>query len=498
MTNPLITYVLLIAICSASIGGPVEKSAEAVEPAEAAVEMEEALDMTSEEDASEEPDAAVVASGTCRDSLSWSLDEEGTLTLSGYGEMNDYEKGAAPWSGQSVEHVEIEEGVASIGQNAFYGCTELQSVNMSDSVTSIEAFAFCGCTSLRSVYLSEQLALIGKGAFKNCDRLESIELPQTLKNIEGEAFIGCGSLEELFIPSDARFDPHEKPFDLNSTAISISPDNVSCVSIDGVLYDGDVCTLLQYPAEKTDASFTIPDSVSHVYAFAFQENDYLRDLTLGRSVSVFDGVGSISHDPDRTRMQHLICRNLKNVYVSEDSLSFRSIDGVLFDATGTTLIYYPYGRTQEKYVVPDGVKAIGDFSFFACQLTDVVLPDSVETIGALSFAWIHGLSSVRFPRNLRRIEELAFWECDDLQSAVLFPDVEYIGRDAFGWCYQMEATILGKYTDFGPNQSLCYVFDPGIIRCLEGSTAERLAIGESIPYTPLTQEEAEKLIEEYE
>ena len=90
-------------------------------------------------------------SGTCGDNLTWSLDTEtGVLTISGSGDMDDYNSYSAPWDLQDnyITSVIIENGVTSIGYNAFKDCINLTSVTIPDSVTSIDDYAFSGCSSL--------------------------------------------------------------------------------------------------------------------------------------------------------------------------------------------------------------------------------------------------------------------------------------------------------------------------------------------------------------
>ncbi len=94
--------------------------------------------------------AEVVDSGTCGDNLTWVLDDEGTLTISGTGEMEDYEWEMSPWYSYitQITSVIIEDGVTGIGDSAFFYCYELTNVEMPDSVTTIGDDAFCGCNHI--------------------------------------------------------------------------------------------------------------------------------------------------------------------------------------------------------------------------------------------------------------------------------------------------------------------------------------------------------------
>ena len=101
--------------------------------------------------------ADVVSSGKCGSNLTWTLDSEGTLTISGTGEMGDYDliydKTSAPWGKyySSITSVVINDGVTSIGYGAFGNCSSLTSVTIPDSVTTIGDYAFNNCENLTSV-----------------------------------------------------------------------------------------------------------------------------------------------------------------------------------------------------------------------------------------------------------------------------------------------------------------------------------------------------------
>ena len=103
--------------------------------------------------------ANIVKSGTCGaegdgSNLTWTLDSEGVLTISGSGDMYDYGSSSAPWHGSRsrVKSAVIADGVTSIGSYAFSDCSSLTSVTIADSVTSIDWDAFGDCTSLTDVY----------------------------------------------------------------------------------------------------------------------------------------------------------------------------------------------------------------------------------------------------------------------------------------------------------------------------------------------------------
>ena len=146
--------------------------------------------------------AETTASGTWG-SLSWSLDSNGKLTISGTGEMNDfYDFSTEAWRAyrDSIKTVEIANGVTSIGSSAFQNCTSLTSITIPDGVTSIGKFAFSNCKSLTSITIPNSVTSIGGDAFYNCTSLTSITIPDGVTSIGENAFRYCTALTSITIP----------------------------------------------------------------------------------------------------------------------------------------------------------------------------------------------------------------------------------------------------------------------------------------------------------
>lgn len=155
--------------------------------------------------------AATIASGTCGDSLTWTLADTGTLTISGTGEMYDfyYDNGVwtNPWMSYAgdIKKVLIKQGVTGIGEWAFGYCRNLFSITLPESVTSIGDRAFYDCSSLISITLLEGVMSIGEDAFYNCSSLTSIILPESLTSIRDWAFYNCSTLTSITIPEGVAF-----------------------------------------------------------------------------------------------------------------------------------------------------------------------------------------------------------------------------------------------------------------------------------------------------
>lgn len=127
-----------------------------------------------------------------------------TITVEGTGAMKSYKYGKCPWYKtmyrERISKAVIEEGVTTVGQRVFEGCTSLEEVEIPSSVNRLVAFGFSDCTSLKSVKIPEGVDKIGTTTFGGCSALENVELPSTLKSTGFNAFRDCISLKEISLP----------------------------------------------------------------------------------------------------------------------------------------------------------------------------------------------------------------------------------------------------------------------------------------------------------
>ena len=136
----------------------------------------------------------------CGENLTWVL-QNGTLTISGFGDMYNYDAENAPWyeEASNINEVILSDSVSFIGNYAFYNCVNLSRINISDSVTQIGYDAFKNCSSLKSIEIPNSVSVIGSSAFENCVNLESIKLPDNLIRLHSFVFANCKSLKEIII-----------------------------------------------------------------------------------------------------------------------------------------------------------------------------------------------------------------------------------------------------------------------------------------------------------
>jgi len=188
----------------------------------------------------------------------------------------------------------------SIGSYAFGYCTSLTSVTIPNSVTSIESFAFYSCTSLTVInvdtantkYISQDGVLYNKAkttlvVYPARKTDSTFTIPGSVTGIVSSAFSYCTSLTSVTIPNSVTIIGSFAFGSCTSlTAINVDTANTAYISQDGVLYNKDKTTLIQYPAGKTDSTFTIPGGVTKIEYGAFERCTSLTSVTIPNSVTI--------------------------------------------------------------------------------------------------------------------------------------------------------------------------------------------------------------------
>ena len=209
----------------------------------------------------------VVDSGTCGGTLNnsqlmkWTLTSDGTLTISGEGNMF-----GAPWSQykSKIKKVVIGEGVESISDNAFHYYENLRSVSLPSTLTSIGEAAFWACSSLQSITLPNNLTNIGLNAFRACHSLTQVLIPASVTNIDGSAFECCTGLTDVV-------------FEGNSLEFGSGATFYDCTSLKNVFFNG---TRADWTASRGSSGSVLPAAAQIYY-----KNDLISSGTCGDNSS---------------------------------------------------------------------------------------------------------------------------------------------------------------------------------------------------------------------
>ena len=319
--------------------------------------------------------AEAAASGTCGaegdgSNLTWTLDSEGTLTISGTGAMENYFSDDAPWTAQDVKTVVIDNGVTSIGGFAFDGCHNLKNVTISDSVTKIREYAFSGCTALTGITIPSGVTSMNR-AFENCTALTTVTLPDSVEEIIG-TFAGCTALTNIKIPRKAFFIEGAFAGCTSLTDIAVAEENPYCCAMSGIVYSKDQKMIVAYPAGRPDTAFAIPEGVTGI------DDDAFSGCTNLTQVSIPEGVTGIGNEAFSG------CTNLTQVSIPE------SVTGIGNDA-------FSECTNLTQVSVPEGVTKIEYQTFYGCEsLKSVTIPDAITDIGGNAFLDCDSLKDVYF------------------------------------------------------------------------------------------------------
>lgn len=392
--------------------------------------------------------AQLTDSGDCGEAVSWTLDEDGLLTISGAGEMDNYynelSSVGAPWAtpegnADRVKKLVVENGVTSVGSEAFLSCKNLESVQLAASVVSIGSRAFSGCSALADLSLAEGLKSIDGYAFFGCTALNSLSIPDSVTMIGASAFQSCASLSQVTVGRGLSF-------------------------ISDSLFSG--CAGLQ--------SIVLPEGITAIHPYAFYGCFDLMDVTLPESladigINAFGGCNKL----------HILCHkdSAAAAYAEENGVAYGLLAGT--DAENTisgsynnldwsidrktcTLTLTVDGEmpsfqslnavpwTKDAYknyvhtaVITPGATTVGNLAFFGCDaLTQVTIPAGVTLIGASAFYGCNALQEIHLPDSVTGIAAFAFHGCASLTDVSFGSAVNFIGSHAFSSCASLPAVVI--------------------------------------------------------
>ena len=371
----------------------------------------------------------------------------------------------------SLTSATIPTSVTSIGNTVFFGCTSFASLAIPASVTSIGSQVFTNCPSLATMTVEEgntiydsrnncnalietatntliagtkntvipnTVTSIGERAFRGSTGLTSINIPNSVAVIEDMAFYGCSSLESVAIPN-------------------------SVTSIGGSAFLG--CSGL--------TSLTIGNSVAVIGDMAFLDCSGLTSLTIGNSVT---SIGDMAFY-DCSSLSHLIVPDSvitigRDAFNGVDTVYYRGgaegspwgagvVITTVYEEEGDPLVYEsPYKTTvidcntaATNVIIPNSVTTIGGSAFQGCSsLTSLTIGNSVTKIGDKAFQDCSSLTSLTIGNSVTTIGNNAFRDCSSLESVAIPNSVAVIGRSAFLGCSGLTSVTIGSsVTTIGNN-----------------------------------------------
>ena len=386
--------------------------------------------------------------------LTWKLDADGTLTISGTGAMKNYDYNDNPspvYNNSNVKKVVIEDGVTSIGNSAFNECISLTSITIPDSVTSIGTYAFSGCRSLTSITIPDSVTSIGAYAFQSCSNLTSITIPDSVTSIGASAFNSCSGLTSITIPdSVTSIGNFAFSYCISLTSITI-PDSVTsigsyafynCKNLTTISLScksslkksdfGDKADLVSYTNQhlltKTAAKaatcsesgnkeywtcehcgkYFLSDDTNPETAKAVEQSETILPALKHKNAITRGAVEPNGTKPGYSGDRY--CPDCNTVlekgytYWIEDNLTWKLYEDGTLNISGTgAMKNYSYSNNKSpacsnlsvtSIVIEEGVTSIGDYAFENCDnLTSITIPENVEIIGKGAFYYYYNYNS---------------------------------------------------------------------------------------------------------
>lgn len=417
--------------------------------------------------AGESSATGIVASGNCgplknlhesmkedgsniTDTAKWTLDSQGTLTISGNGDTVDCyefkEKMIQPWSAydDQIRKVVIEKGITSVGCYSFMKCKNLESVQLPNSLKVIGSYAFNECESLKEIKIPDSVERIYQCAFADCKKLKSVQLSKNLTELYDGAFEFTG-LTKIVIPDGVKSIGYSTFCFCEDLKEVTLPNSLQSIFGSAFLY----CTSL--------TAVTFPDSLEYIGGKAFNNCKKLKTVKFGNRLQ------EIANEAFE------FCESLNNIVLpnSMKTIAERAFFGC------SALMSVKFG---------DNITEIGEDAFVGCSMNELILPKNLEELGEGAFRDLFFCERVVVYKSLQKLGEYAFGELgtDAVHggsfNGVYYPgtvdkvDFYYEGTKAQWKKLSGDANIFGYYDCSGSDPEVLYYHANHCIRFHYGTT----------------------------
>ena len=314
--------------------------------------------------------------------------------------------GESAFGSCQFEEIVFPESLKSIGGSAFSHCDNLRTVRLPDTLTSIGSSVFYHCSGLTYAQWPASIPTISSHSFTYCENLQSIVIPKTVTIIENYAFFSCNALTEIvYLGSYAEWlrisigknnDPLKNAAVTDSQPISgtcgenttwtLTRDGVLTISGQGAVTERSWTTITyQIPLKE----IIVENGVTQLPAYVF---DGASKVTVAASVTT---IGDISNGPFSGNTSITSAGPIGSGCDYEYGWTEVIPENAFRNANNLTSIQWPEATEN------GGIKEIGKFAFFNCEaLTEITIPDTVETIGQQAFSYCDSLEEVILPESV--------------------------------------------------------------------------------------------------
>lgn len=332
------------------------------------------------------------------ENITYTLNDDGTLTISGTGEMYNYKSDGwtddvdSPFHcNEEIKSVIIENGVTNIGDSVFHTCKNLERVEIPESVTAINYRAFANCEKLNSITLPDNLTYIGGWAFEKCGGLTDIIIPDSVVTIDKYAFKECNGLTKMTIPAGVKLQYEEPNFNgcifyecKGLKEVTLYNDRITpsmfhgCDALETVNIEGEVGIINSYAFNncKRLKKINLPESIYKIDTGAFYGCLSLEEIIIPDNVTVIK------------QWCFRQCSGLKSIFIPQNVASVErdpfggcnSLETVFYpyklDLTNASI---PNTATQLPYKIENGEMTITDITL-GNEKTEVEICDTVNGI----------------------------------------------------------------------------------------------------------------------
>ena len=361
----------------------------------------------------------------------------------------------------SLVDVTIPEGVVTIGEGAFYHCENLTRIVIPEGVTSIGEDAFQGCNALTRIVIPEGVTSIGEDAFKDCNALTRIVIPESVTSIGSYAFFNCtAAVIENFSDLEFEFDSESHGYIARNAYIIVDKHGNRKYRNDTILETEDGFIFLFENGEYT-LHFYVGEKEEIILPEYINGSTYtVRLFSSAKSVIIPHGITSIG-GVWGSRMTTI---TIPDSVTSIDEFAFDNCDSLRFAKYGNCKYLGNPGNPYlvlmgfvddsfKTYTIHNDTKMIAPRAFVNCSsMTSIVIPDSVTSIGDYAFNWCTGLTSVTIGNGVTSIGEYAFDMCNSLTTVTIGNGVIDIGDYAFRQCKSLISIVIpDSVTSIGDN-----------------------------------------------
>ena len=361
----------------------------------------------------------------------------------------------------SLENLTFSKAIESIGISAFEDCKNLKTFAIPNKVEIIEAKTFKGCYNLTTLTAPIKITAIGEKAFSGCEKLTGFAIPDGLTVIGDYAFENCTAIEEIHIPKTVitmgkgAFTRCENLKSMTIPFVGANADGSKGATFFGYIFDASSYLNNAAKVPKTLHSLTV-SAGTKIARHAFENCANLKSITLTGNENAFEeyafnGCSSLSNltfssaltQIDKTAFYG--CYNLENITVSEDSETFKSIDGNLYSKDGTILIKYAVGKEDTVFTLPESVTTIEEKAFDnAVNLTSLALSQNLVSVKNNAFNNCVNLANVSIPSTVATIGENVFDGCASIENFSVAETNAYF-KSLDGVLYSKDETTLIRY-----------------------------------------------------